>query len=210
MAELQPFDHYFTDQYDTKKRFVCYWNQIQSVAQGQPDEILEIGVGNKFVNEYLKKQGFSVTSLDYNEQLEPDVIGSVDALPFEDHSFHTVMCCEVLEHLPFDAFERCLREIRRVAKVRVVISLPTVERYYRLDAIFPKVPNFRRIWELPKKNKPIHQFDGEHYWELGKQGYGKPVIVERMTAAGFRLVEEFRDFDDPIHQFFILEPGGNA
>jgi len=208
MADLQPFDHYFTDLYDTKKRFVCYWNQIHSVIEAQPDEILEIGVGNKFVNDYLRKYGFNVISLDYNAQLAPNVVGSVEKLPFNDHSFHTVMCCEVLEHLPFELFESCLLEISRVAKRRVVISLPTIERFYRLDAILPKLPNFRRIWELPKKNKPVHEFDGEHYWELGKSGYGKSAILEKFESAGFSILREFRDYDDPIHRFFVLEVNG--
>lgn len=209
MNKIQPFEHYFTGQYDTKKRFACYWNQINSVIQGRPTEILEIGVGNKFVYDYLKKHGYQVRSLDYNIILHPDIAGSVDQLPLRSNSFDTVMCCEVLEHLPFDLFAKSLRELERVARNRVVISLPTVERFYRLDAILPKLPNFRRLWECPKRNKPVHHFDGEHYWELGKKGYGKSVVVKTIQESGLTIVDDFRDFDDPIHQFFILEKNAN-
>ena len=204
--ELQPYERYFQMEYDRKWRFVCYWNQIQSAVSGNPTDILEIGTGNKFVVNYLREHAFKVISLDYDFCLSPDVTGSVVALPFSDKSFHTVMCCEVLEHLPFDQFKPCLKEIRRLARNRVVISLPSVERYYRLDAMLPKLPHFRRIWELPSRNKPIHQFDGDHYWEIGTRGYGKQEVEKEILSTGFSLVKEFRDFDDPYHQFFILEP----
>ena len=204
--ELHPNEPYFQIEYDRKSRFVCYWNQIQSTVSGNPAAILEIGIGNKFVLNYLKEHGFRVVSLDYDFCLSPDVTASVVALPFSDKSFHTVICCEVLEHLPFDLFKPCLKEIQRLARNRVVISLPSVERYYRLDARLPKLPYFRKMWELPLRTKPTHKFDGYHYWEIGTRGCGKQDVEKEILSTGFSLVKQFRDFDDPYHQFFILEP----
>ena len=43
-------------------------------------------------------------------------------LPFDDASFETVVCFEVLEHL--DALHRVLDEIFRVARSNVIVSLP--------------------------------------------------------------------------------------
>lgn len=42
------------------------------------------------------------------------VLGDVEAMPFEDERFGTVVCTEVIEHVPDPA--RALREIRRVLK----------------------------------------------------------------------------------------------
>lgn len=60
-----------------------------------------------------------------------DIVGSPDVevdlerceqLPFEDKSFHTVICIDVLEHL--DRLHHILLEIFRVAANELIVSLP--------------------------------------------------------------------------------------
>ena len=50
------------------------------------------------------------------------VSGSVDALPFPDDSFDLVLALEMLEHVPDP--DRALAEIARVARDRIVLSVP--------------------------------------------------------------------------------------
>ena len=57
------------------------------------------GIGMSGIAELLLNQGFEVTTCDFNENLEPDVVGDIRELPFEDGSFPVVMACEILEHL---------------------------------------------------------------------------------------------------------------
>ena len=52
----------------------------------------------------------------------------IEALPFEDGAFDTVVCTHVLEHI-LD-FGKALSELRRVAAKRVIIIVPQ-EREYR-------------------------------------------------------------------------------
>ena len=99
-----PIEHYFKKSYDTKARFISYWHQIDEIVQFNPTTILEIGIGNGFVSDYLKKRSYYIKTIDIDERLNPDYIGNVLNLPFDDNSFQVVSCCEVLEHIPYENF----------------------------------------------------------------------------------------------------------
>jgi len=85
MPEVDPA-HYYEANYNTKGRFCSYWHQIQELVSLKPANILEIGVGNGLVCNYLKQRGFKVTTLDIDERLNPDQVGSVLAIPFPEGS----------------------------------------------------------------------------------------------------------------------------
>jgi hypothetical protein len=46
------------------------------------------------------------------------------AMPFADDSFDTVLCSELLEHLPYPALDRVTRELARVARALLVVGVP--------------------------------------------------------------------------------------
>jgi SAM-dependent methyltransferase len=62
----------------------------------------------------LRKEGV------YDEVRE----GSALDLPFEDHSFDTVIACEVMEHLPPGSGRSLVAELRRVASACVIVTTP--------------------------------------------------------------------------------------
>jgi ubiquinone/menaquinone biosynthesis C-methylase UbiE len=64
-------------------------------------------------------------------------VADATALPFASRSFSTVVCAEVLEHLPTEARKRALAELSRVARERVVISVPNRERLQRRHITCP-------------------------------------------------------------------------
>ncbi|MFP4634095.1 MAG: hypothetical protein ACLFM9_03990 [Candidatus Aenigmatarchaeota archaeon] len=68
--------HYFNN-YDNKKRIMSYWYQIREVMNCDPNTVLEIGIGNGFVSSYLENRGYDVTTVDIDEDLNPDVIEDV-------------------------------------------------------------------------------------------------------------------------------------
>jgi len=57
---------------------------------------------------------------------------------------------------------------------------------------------------LPSIEKPIHNFDSEHYWEIGKAEYPLSKIINEIQKAGFRVEKTYRVFENPYHRFFIL------
>jgi ubiquinone/menaquinone biosynthesis C-methylase UbiE len=65
-----------------------------------------------------------------------DVFGDGTCLPFRTGSFDTVLCTEVLEHLPEP--ERCVREMARVVKPggRLLVTVPFTQPLHELPSDF--------------------------------------------------------------------------
>lgn len=200
--QVEP-NHYFNEFYDSKKRWISYWHQINEIIKLNPKRVLEIGIGNSFVSKYLKERKLNIVTLDIDSRLNPDVVGSVLNIPLKDNSFDVVACYEVLEHLPYENFSRALSEIFRVSNSYAILSLPDVSRVYRLYVHIPKMGVFKRLIPLPRIKSPIHKFDGEHYWEIGKAGYPLNRIIKDIQKAGFKIEKTYRIFENPNHRFFI-------
>lgn len=201
--QVEP-NHYFIEFYDSKERFISYWHQINEIIKLNPKKVLEIGVGNGFVSKYLKERKLNIVTLDIDSRLNPDVVGSVLNMPFKDNSFDVVACYEVLEHLPYENFNRALSEIFRVSNSYAILSLPDVGRVCRLYVQIPKVGAFKRLIPLPRIKSQIHKFDGEHYWEIGKEGYPLSKIIRDIQKVGFKIEKTYRIFENPYHRFFIV------
>jgi len=201
--QVEP-NHYFCQPYDTKERFISYWHQINEIIKLTPQQVLEIGLGNRFVSTYLKERRINITTLDIDKKLNPDVAGNVLEIPFTDNYFDAVACYEVLEHLPYENFTEALSEIFRVSKLYVILSIPDGSRVYRFYVHIPKVGIFKKLIPFPRLKSPIHNFDGEHYWEIGKAGYSLKKIITDIERTGFNIKKTYRIFEQPYHRFFIL------
>ncbi len=197
-------NHYLLN-YDTKERFCSYWYQANEIVSLSPDSVLEIGIGNSFLSNYLRRQSLNVTSLDLDKRLKPDVASSVLNIPFSDKRFDIVASYEVLEHLPYQSFKKALLEMSRVSRMFILISLPDVSLCYPFRLLVPKVGCFQKLLPLPSLRKRFHHFDGQHYWEIGKEGYDLKKVEADIKKTGFKIQETFRVFEMPYHRFFKLE-----
>jgi len=197
-------NHYFNEFYDSKERFISYWHQINEIIKLEPGKVLEIGIGNGFVSKYLKERNLNIITLDIDKKLNPDMVGSVLNIPFTDSSFDVVSCCELLEHLPYENFYKAVSEIFRVSKSYSVLSLPDKNRVCRLYIQIHKIVISKKLLPLPPISVPIHKFDGEHYWEIGKAGYPLSKITKDIQKAGFKIEKTYRIFENPYHRIFIL------
>lgn len=186
--------------------FNSYYTQIKSVMDTEPECILEIGIGNKITSSYLKNRGKNIVTCDINPDLCPDKIGDIRALPFESNSFDTILCCEVLEHIPFTEFEKALSELHRVSKKYVIISIPYACFYMDISII----TNIPFLYKLLRPNISIpfftHKFeyDGIHHWEMGTKQYPRKRIRIIMNKY-FTILKEVSPLNNPYHYFFILE-----
>jgi len=205
MKSHQKLYPYFDISYDTKGRFCSYWHQINEVIFLQPKNILEIGAGNGFVSNYLKIRKFNLITLDINEELKPDITGSVLRIPFIDKSFDVVACYEVLEHLPYGEFSKALKEMYRVSRKHAVLSLPDVTTVYRVNIELSRIKPIKRLIPFPFARPKHHEFDGEHYFEIGKIGYPLKKIESDIEKSGFKIVTTYRIFEFIYHRVFILE-----
>ena len=92
-------------------------------------QALDVGARDGHLSLLLAERFDRVVALDLKV---PDVahprvqciVGDATQLPFPDQSFHTVVCTEVLEHIPPELLPTVCRELVRVAAHHVVIGVP--------------------------------------------------------------------------------------
>ena len=201
-------EHYQKRGYDDLTRWMSYDYQLKAILDSDSHKILEVGIGNGLVSDYLRKQGLSVKTCDFDASLNPDVVADIRKLPFEDDEYDMVCACQVLEHLPWEESKKALLELKRVSRQYVLISLPY--HSIRFDCVlrFQKIRQLlgREVIDLsvriPRLTKL--QFIGEHYWEIGSKGY--PLRKIRRELRGhFSILKEFSPVLNKYHEFFFLE-----
>lgn len=62
----------------------------------------------------------------------------------------------------------------------------------------------KEVIPLSKIKKQIHNFDKEHYWEIGKAEYPLSKIINNIEKIGFKIERTYRPFEAPNSRFFIL------
>jgi ubiquinone/menaquinone biosynthesis C-methylase UbiE len=199
--------HYKKD-YDDLRRWISYHYQIKTIIKTKPKKVLEIGKGNGLVSDYLKKSKIKVTTCDFDKRLKPDVVADIRKIPFKDKKFDLVYACQVLEHLPWSESLKAIKELKRVSKKYVLISLPYHSIRFDWIISFQRIKNFfkREFLDLsiriPRMTKI--KFKGEHYWEIGAKGYPLRKIRKELRKE-FDIKNEFSPILNKYHQFFLLE-----
>lgn len=194
---------YKFEKYSYPERWGSYFYQIKEAIRFSPNNILEIGVGDQVLGSYIKNNtDISYTSLDVAEDLHPDTTGSVTAIPFGDGSFDVVVGYEVLEHIPFEDFEKALSEISRVSKTGAIISLPHFGPSLKFSFKIPFIKEIKIAFKIPYPKK--HVFNGQHYWEIGKKGFGVDM-VKKSIKKYFDIIQDYVPWENQYHHFFILK-----
>ena len=197
-------EYYHSDNYFSYDRLWSYSEQIQHIMRMQPRNLIEIGVGNGFVSEFLRKTGIDVKTFDINPDLQPDVVAPVQEVGdfIEPGEYDLISCCEVLEHLPFEEFEPIVREFSCLAE-RLFLTLPVFGTRRIGFGGLVQLPGFSRwlgLWlRLPKRRQPLPDM---HFWEID---YSKQTRKERIMQI---LRKHYRDVEtglfkaNPYHRYF--------
>ncbi|MBX4210347.1 class I SAM-dependent methyltransferase [Candidatus Parcubacteria bacterium] len=198
--------------YDHKARWIHYYYQVQFVARqirqrnGDPSfSVLEIGPSHGFVTEYLRKFGVKITTLDNKKEYKPDVLADVLKMPLPDNSFDMVLICEVLEHLPFEDFEKAMKEIYRVTKSHVLFSSPDVRRVIGASIKLPFLKTKEISLRFPTFTTNIPAQVGHHQWEMGKREFSPKRFRKILEDIGFTVIEEKVFSDTPKNHYFLLK-----
>ena len=106
--------------------------------------ILDVGCGNGAFFAYLEERNMQLKLMGLERSKignnmvvchAPVHNGTIEQIPYGDNSFDLISALEVIEHLPFGVYETGLKEIERVAKDYILISVPYKES--RIKAICP-------------------------------------------------------------------------
>jgi ubiquinone/menaquinone biosynthesis C-methylase UbiE len=98
--------------------------QVRLLSRYPCQSVLEVGVGKGLIRQLFKCiPNIRYTCIDIAPDLEPDYVGSVLQMPFKDEEFDAILCCQVLEHLRLEDFLPALRELHRVSRRLVIMSL---------------------------------------------------------------------------------------
>lgn len=193
---------YSFEQYCYPDRWASYYYQVREVLNLEPKSVLEIGVGDGFLGNYIKSNtDMSYKSLDSNKEMSPDILASADNIPTSDNSFDLVCAFEVLEHLPFEMFEQSLLEMKRVSKKYIIISLPYFGPPVKFLIKLPFLREIKMYFKIPFYKK--HIFNGEHCWEMGKKGFSVKKI-RNVIKKHFKIEKEFTPFENQYHHFYVL------
>lgn len=201
--------YHYRLEYDTLERFISYYHQIKSVLDLKPESVLEIGVGNKLVSNYLTSFGVVAKTCDFDASLNPDIVSDIRNIDTKDGSFDVVMACQILEHIPFDEFESGLKELARVSKKHVMISLPC--RHTGFEFVL-KMPFVRTLFKktfldiffrIPVKF-PGFEKSGQHYWEIDNKEYNLHKVKDKIKKY-YKIKKEFSPVLNKYHIFFVLE-----
>jgi len=186
--------------------------RIEFTAAMVPTDVrslCDVGCGNGVFVNYLadKKYSFSIMAIDRSvaalkyvrtEKKE----GDLSAIPLDDASYDCVTCLEVIEHLPYGAYEKGLTELARVAKKYIIVSVPFQEL---LEERHNQCPSCKTIF-----NHDLHlrNFDDEKMKSLLSAHGFSLTQLDHLGAADhlkghhlFRKLfykEQFKEWRSPI------------
>jgi len=195
-------EHYDFSRYSYPDRWGSYFYQLKEVLDTKPSSILEVGVGDKVFGSFIKNNtDISYKSLDIASDLNPDIVAPITETGLPPESFDVICAFEVLEHIPFDQFETALKEMSRISKKHIIISLPHFAPPIQFLLKIPLLPKICFALKVPFPKK--HIWNGEHYFEIGKKDYPLNRIIESIKKFG-TLEKHFVPFENQYHHFFII------
>lgn len=200
-------EHYLSPEYLSPARFAGLQAQLQiCLALSKDNEFLEIGPGPGLFAALLRHFGYQIHTLDFANDLRPDFFGKLPQLPFCSKAFDVVCAFEVLEHIPFEALGICLREMRRVARKRVILSLPDQQELHgkriKIDLRVGRWTYKGAWWHVPfgRLTNPK-----QHFWELGFDGVSPQTVVDVGIRESLTFVSS--RFVSPWFHYFIFDVG---
>jgi hypothetical protein len=201
---------YFNEAYFREETIDSLVFQLVNIYKLQPRNILEVGIGNGFVSDFLKKAGMDVTTVDINPALAPDYVGGFDDLDIllEGKKFEVVLCAEVLEHLPFAEFEKHVKSLFDSSEKYVFITIPRAQKTildirvnFTLRAKIFQIENWMPwlFYSFPKK-----KISKLHHWEINHSSDTKLSNILEVFGRYGSVLENGLVRRNHYHHYFII------
>lgn len=170
-----------TQRYSTDFRYTDRLSKARYIALKYAPllagRVLDVGCDEAPLRTQLPPEA-SYIGLDINPAADVVVDLDRDDLPFDDRSFDTVVCTDVLEHL-----ERChavFDELCRVSASHVIVSLPNPVRAFILE-LFAGASGRLKHYGLP-----VDPPADRHRWFFGHEDAAR-FLTERGRRRGFSI-----------------------
>lgn len=202
--------HYSGTSYLSPERLSSIGYQFKLACESGGKSFVNVGASHGLLELLLARSSLHVIGIDLDPALQPDIIGVLPFLPLRDSCVDVAMAFQVLEHMPFGMLGDCLRELRRVARARVIVSLPDRTPFFpfhpttsRLEAL--ALSFYRWTWTRQRWRYAESTYvDPQHFWEIGNPGITAKTIVEQGAAVGLNILELCRNPYFPYHTFFLF------
>lgn len=201
-------DHYDFLSYVNENRWSSYYYQIKEVlasAGCKCNSLLIIGAGDGIVEKVLSNSDIVIHTFDFDESLNPTYVGDVkyiDRIVKQKYDF--VLCCQVLEHLPFELFEDILKSLSAIAEKKVIISLPLQAIKFMFETRISGLPKMRFQLVIEKCWIKKWKYNGEHYWEVGIRHLTRKRI-KNLFEKYFEIEKDYCVPYNQYHWFCILK-----
>ena len=175
--------------YQRRKREAYLRLVKKSIGEVPPGRIVDLGCGTGFALSWFEGDKVGV---DFSSELlrqgppGPEyVVADIEATPFRDESFDTVLCLDVLEHLPT---LNVIDEAHRILVPHGTLHLSTADRGFELVMDILERANLK----LP---------EGPHQWRKTEE------ITNKLGQAGFKFDHRL---NPPIRFFKAVKAGKRA
>jgi hypothetical protein len=212
---MEPKSHYFNHQYMRRERLLSYIDQISVLSlYADPNaSIIEVGKGNGYLSHMLRSYyQYQVKTLDFNPDLEPDILADICADDFNlVQDYDIGLCFEVLEHLPWDRLTKVMNNLLKSIRKVLIVSVPNTNYFlqFKLNTLFKNYTPLNLTFTVPRiiNNKKI--FGSDHKWELGiNDNNGRRVKPKHLINDKFgkeNVLQNFRGREMPGHHYFIIK-----
>ena len=197
--------------YVSIQRWDSYYYQIKEVSRlYDVHTILLIGIGDSIVGNIFTNLGYKVTTFDFDKNHNPDIVGSVTEIDkIIKDKFDCIVCCQVLEHIPFCEFENIMNNFSKIATKNVIISLPyNFFKLFSAKVFLPLIHDVSIKCTIPKFWQLNYRLEkegwGEHYYEIGVKG-SKKKTIEKIMKKYFTIQKVFNPIENLYHYFYVLE-----
>jgi ubiquinone/menaquinone biosynthesis C-methylase UbiE len=147
-------------QYNNNLHQQRHQNRIKFVGSFCIGKTLEVGMANGFSTNLLQQTfpeckftGLEPTDWGFQEAEKlyphiPKVKAFAEEIPFESHTFDTVLAAEIMEHV--EEPRKVLNEFFRVAKKRIIVTSPVSEAGMKNDPDHKRFFTYRDMYDLVK------------------------------------------------------------
>lgn len=199
-------DWYFSSSYFEKKQILSQINQFELIKKHSGKKVLEIGPGNGLTSYLIKASGFDLKTFDINENLKPDVVGDITKIDeyFGNSEFDTILCCEVLEHIPLEDFERTIKKLINLISQSAIISLPQCKKnLIDIDLSFRFLHSRSFNFNLFRRFGN-HKIADLHYWEVDSSPASSAKQIESIFKKYADLIETRSYYSNRYHNFYVI------